>query len=70
MPPDSSSTVTRPRSALADVEAAIVELRKLRPHWGPKKLRVVLGKQAPDIPLPSESTFAAVLKRNGMVKRA
>jgi transposase InsO family protein len=57
-----------PTAISADVEAAIVELRKQRPHWGPKKLRVVLAKQDPDIALPSESTFAAVLKRNGLVR--
>jgi transposase InsO family protein len=57
-----------PTAISADVEAAIVELRKQRPHWGPKKLRVVLAKQNPDIALPSESTFAAVLKRNGLVR--
>jgi putative transposase len=62
----------RPRSSPTaigvKVEAAIVELRKDRPHWGPKKLRVVLAKQRPDLALPSESTFAAVLKRNGLVR--
>ena len=57
-----------PTAISADVEAAIVELRKERPHWGPKKLRVVLGNQEPDLELPSESTFAAVFKRNGLVK--
>jgi transposase InsO family protein len=57
-----------PTAISAEVEATIVELRKQRPHWGPKKLRVVLAKQDPDIALPSESTFAAVLKRNGLVR--
>src|SRR6266513_603121 len=44
-----------PTAISAEVEAAIVELRKQRPHWGPKKLRIVLGKQCPDLELPSES---------------
>jgi transposase InsO family protein len=57
-----------PTAISTEVEAAIVELRRQRPHWGPKKLRVVLGKQSPELALPSESTFAAVLKRHGMVK--
>ena len=57
-----------PTAISAEIEAAIVELRKQRPHWGPKKLRVILGKANPGITLPSESTFAAVLKRNGLVK--
>jgi len=57
-----------PTAISAEVEAAIVDLRKQRPHWGPKKLRVVLGKQNPELALPSESTFAAVFKRHGLVR--
>jgi putative transposase len=57
-----------PTAISSEVEAAIVDLRKQRPHWGPKKLRIVLGKQCPELTLPSESTFAAVLKRNGLVR--
>jgi putative transposase len=57
-----------PTAISSEVEAAIVELRKQRPHWGPKKLRVVLAKQKPELALPSESTFAAVLKRHGLVR--
>ena len=57
-----------PTAISAEVESAIVDVRKQRPHWGPKKLRVVLTKQCPELKLPSESTFAAVLKRNGLVR--
>jgi transposase InsO family protein len=57
-----------PMAISAEVEAAIVDVRKQRPHWGPKKLRIVLAKQCPELELPSESTFAAVLKRNGLVR--
>lgn len=57
-----------PTAISEKVEAAIVELRKQRPHWGPKKLRAVLAKQSPNLALPCESTFAAVLKRNGLVR--
>lgn len=57
-----------PTAISAEVEAAIVDVRKQRPHWGPKKLRIVLAKQRPELELPSESTFAAVLKRNGLVR--
>jgi transposase InsO family protein len=59
---------TSPTAISVKVETAIVDLRKQRPHWGPKKLRAVLAKQSPDLELPSESTFAAVLKRNGLVR--
>ncbi|MFT3700187.1 MAG: IS481 family transposase [Kofleriaceae bacterium] len=59
---------TSPTAIAKTVEAAIVDLRKERPHWGPKKLRAVLLKQRPELTIPSESTFAAVLKRNGLVR--
>ena len=43
---DRSRRPHRSPTAISDeVEAAIVEFRRLRPHWGPRKLRVVLGKQ-------------------------
>jgi len=57
-----------PTATTADVESAIVELRNQRPHWGPKKLRVLLARAHPGLKLPSESTIAAVLKRQGLVK--
>ena len=57
-----------PRRLKAELEEEIVALRKQRPHWGPKKLRVVLVKQKPKKKWPSDSTFADVLRRNGLVK--
>jgi len=57
-----------PTAIAADVADAIIALRKQRPHWGPKKLRVLLAKADPEMKLPSESTIAAVLKRHGLVK--
>ena len=58
---------TSPNQTLAKVENAIVDLRKQRPHWGPKKLRAILAKKSPKVAWPSLTTFAAVLKRNGLV---
>jgi transposase InsO family protein len=49
------------------IESAIVSARQLRPTWGPKKLRAVLAAANPRVALPSVSTFAAILKRNGLV---
>jgi transposase InsO family protein len=57
-----------PSRLKSELEEAIVALRKKRPHWGPKKLRAVLKKANPKLKWPSESTFADVLKRNGLVK--
>ena len=47
------------------LEKAIVSARRQRPTWGPKKLRAVMAAANPRMTLPSESTFAAILKRNG-----
>lgn len=57
-----------PNAIAPELEAMIVDIRKQRPHWGPKKLLVLLAKAEPNTKLPSESTIAAVLKRNGLVK--
>jgi transposase InsO family protein len=57
-----------PKAIDAELEAAIVGVRRDRPRWGPKKLRATFARRYPDFELPSESTFAAVLKRNGLIK--
>lgn len=59
---------TRPQAIPDFVEEAIVEVRKRRPRWGPKKLRAILQKWNPETELPSVSTFANVIKRNGLVR--
>jgi transposase InsO family protein len=46
----------------------IVDLRLLKPTWGPKKLLWLLKKHYPDVPLPAESTIALILKREGLIK--
>lgn len=46
----------------------IVDLRLLKPTWGPKKLLWLLKKHYPNVPLPAESTIALILKREGLVK--
>lgn len=45
----------------------ILELRRQHPTWGPKKLRKKLETIAPSEAWPSRSTFAAILKRHGLV---
>lgn len=46
----------------------IVQLRLLKPTWGPKKLLWLLERHYPNVPLPAESTTALILKREGLVK--
>jgi transposase InsO family protein len=51
-----------------DVVAALIDLREQRPHWGPKKLRAYLERQAPDRHWPAASTIGDLLKRHGLVE--
>jgi transposase InsO family protein len=47
---------------------AIVALRRRHPHWGPKKLRVVLLRRHPRRLLPATSTIGEILKRGGLIR--
>jgi len=48
------------------VEKAILQIKKEKPHWGAPKIREVLVRRYPDIPQPAKSTVHAVLDRNGL----
>src|SRR4051794_3989265 len=50
-----------PKALPVELENLIVDARKERPTWGPKKLRAWLLKANPRKAFPSVSTFAAVL---------
>ena len=47
---------------------AIIEARKDHPHWGPKKLQVLLCKSRPELARVGVSTIAGVLERFGLVR--
>jgi transposase InsO family protein len=57
-----------PNAVAADMVQAILAIRRRHPRWGPRKLRVVLGRQRPRSVLPAASTIGDILKRNGMVR--
>ncbi|MBA2642008.1 MAG: IS481 family transposase [Actinobacteria bacterium] len=57
---------TMPNQVPQDVVDFIVAARKYRPKWGPRKLRAHLVAVNPGFAFPSESTFAAILHRNGL----
>jgi len=61
----------RPHSCPWQTEAAIVEelvkLRKAHPHWGPRKLLDLMQRRDPERELPSVSTGARILAREGLV---
>jgi transposase InsO family protein len=50
--------------ALAD---AIVSLRQRFPHLGPRKLLVILERQAPETCWPAASTIGGILKQAGLI---
>jgi hypothetical protein len=51
----------------AVVEAALLELRRSRPYWGPRRLVFELAKRKV-VPLPSESAAYRALLRAGMIE--
>jgi transposase InsO family protein len=52
------------------VEAAIVNLKRDKPHWGARKIREILVRRfAGEFRIPAKSTIHAVLDRQGLVKR-
>src|SRR5262244_2868197 len=54
----------------AQVEAAIVELKRSKSHWGARKIRELLVRRlASEVRVPAKSTIHAVLGRHGLVKR-
>jgi len=55
-----------PNQVPDDVERAILEARRARPHWGPKKLRVLLARERPGRDWPACSTIGEILRRNGL----
>ncbi len=60
----------RPRSCphqmTAEVEVAVLELRRAHPGWGPRRLVFELDKRGV-VPLPSESGVYRCLRRGGLI---
>jgi transposase InsO family protein len=50
------------------IETAIVQFKKEKPHWGARKIREMLVRRIPnDVRIPAVSTIHAVLDRHGLV---
>jgi transposase InsO family protein len=56
-----------PNQMSAETEQQIVELRHQHMRWGPRKLKVVLARQHPDVNWPAASTMGELLRREGLV---
>lgn len=61
----------RPKRSPHATRALIVDWfvaeRRKHPHWGPRKLRVVLSRKHRGVHLPAASTIGDILKRHGLV---
>jgi transposase InsO family protein len=57
-----------PHQISPDQSAAIVELRRRFPRWGPRKLRAWLQRHHPEQSWPAASTIGDLLKRQGLVE--
>ena len=55
------------RSTPAELAEKIIELRRVRPYWGPRKIVARLEALHPDLPWPAPSTADAILRRAGLV---
>lgn len=58
--------VSCPHQMPAVVQAAVLELRRSRPYWGPRRLVFELAKRRVS-PLPSESAVYRALVRAGLI---
>jgi len=63
----SRAPLSHGRATPAPLAEAIVELRRARPSWGPRKLIAKLVARTPDAAWPSASTAGEILKRAGLV---
>ena len=69
-----SAPLTHPRAVSDQVTERVLALRNKHSRWGPKKIRVILGRepefQTPGgILLPANSTIGEILSRNGLSRR-
>ncbi|MCK8433767.1 IS481 family transposase [Streptomyces sp. D2-8] len=60
--------VSCPHQASAEVEAAVCELRRKHPRWGPRRIAHVLERSGAVAPVPSRMTVYRILVRHGLVE--
>ena len=56
-----------PNQTPESIEEAVLELRRAHMSWGPRKLKRVLEREAPQTQWPAASTIGALLAREGLV---
>jgi putative transposase len=58
---------SHPNQTLPGIEQQIVQLRHQHMRWRPRKLKVVLARQQPEVSWPATSTMSELLRREGLV---
>src|SRR5271165_4471101 len=56
-----------PNQTAAEIEAAVLELRRAHMRWGARKLKRVLEREHPATQWPAASTMGTMLAREGLV---
>jgi len=51
------------------IKDLVLQARKRRPSWGPRKLKVVLERRHPEARFPATSTIGRILKAEGLIGR-
>jgi putative transposase len=51
-----------------EIASALLDLRRSRPSWGPKKLRAYFQRERPGLIWPATSTIGDLLRREGLVE--
>jgi transposase len=59
--------VTIPHQASPEVEAAVCDMRRDHPRWGPVRIEFELGRDGCPGPVPSRATVYRILRRHGLV---
>jgi transposase InsO family protein len=57
-----------PNQTAPEIEAAVLELRRQHPRWGPRTLRRVLEREDPGTSWPAASTIGTMLDREGLTR--
>jgi transposase InsO family protein len=57
-----------PHRCNADVEVVVVEMRRMHPRWGAKRIRMQLLKAGGEAVLPAERTIHRILSRHGLLE--
>lgn len=55
------------RATPLELAEKIIEQRRARPHWGPRKIVARLEALHPDLPWPSHSTADEILRKAGLI---